>query len=104
MKCWPALRKCARARHLRFNDPTAANAAEILRTALVGYGATITCGEESADAAFARWAASVSLPELEGEMADALATDGEALVILRSDDTGSLALQHVPAEQLDESY
>ena len=93
-----------RARHLRFNDPTAANAAEILRTALVGYGATLTSGAEDVDSAFADWAGRVRLGELEGEMVDALATDGEALLILRSDEQGELRLQHVPAEQLDESY
>lgn len=93
-----------RARHLRFNDPTATNAAEILRTALVGYGATLTSGEEVVDTAFADWAASTRLPALEGEMIDALATDGEALIILRNDESGSLRLQHVPAEQLDESH
>lgn len=53
-----------RARHLRFNDPTAANAAEILRTALVGYGATLTSGTEETDSAFADWAAAVHLGEL----------------------------------------
>ncbi|MGN7870992.1 phage portal protein [Paracoccus sp. 22332] len=93
-----------RARHLRFNDPTAANAAEILRTALVGYGATLTSGAEETDSAFADWAAAVHLGELEGEIIDSLATDGEALIILRTDDRGALRLQHVPAEQLDESY
>lgn len=93
-----------RARHLRFNDPTAANAAEILRTALVGYGATLTSGAEETDSAFADWAATVRLGELEGEIIDALVTDGEALVVLRADDDGALRLQHVPAEQLDESY
>lgn len=92
-----------RARHLRFNDPTAANAAEILRTALVGYGATITCGSEEATEAFAAWAADVNFAELEGEVCDALATDGESLLILRTDAAGRLAVQHVPAEQLDES-
>lgn len=93
-----------RARHLRFNDPTAANAAEILRTALVGYGATLTSGTEETDSAFADWAAAVHLGELEGEIIDSLATDGEALIILRTDDRGTLRLQHVPAEQLDESH
>lgn len=93
-----------RARHLRFNDPTATNAAEILRTALVGYGATLTSGDEAIDTAFVEWAARVRFGELEGEMIDALATDGEALIVLRTDDSGALRLQHVPAEQLDESY
>ncbi|RJL07154.1 phage portal protein [Paracoccus aestuarii] len=93
-----------RARHLRFNDPTATNAAEILRTALVGYGATLTSGEEVVDTAFADWAADTRLASLEGEMIDSLATDGEALIVLRSDNSGALRLQHVPAEQLDESY
>ena len=48
-----------RARHLRFNDPTAGNAAEILKTALVGYGVTAASTSEdeasraACDAAFA---------------------------------------------------
>lgn len=93
-----------RARHLRFNDPTAANAAEILRTALVGYGATLTCGDETHDTAFSNWATAVRLGELEGEIIDSLATDGEALIVLRTDERGTLRLQHVPVEQLDESH
>lgn len=93
-----------RARHLRFNDPTAANAAEILRTALVGYGATLTCGDEQPDTAFANWATAAQFAELEGEIIDSLATDGEALIVLRTDERGALRLQHVPAEQLDESH
>lgn len=93
-----------RARHLRFNDPTAGNAAEILRVGLVGYGATATCGDKTTDTAFTDWASTAHFPELQGEVIDALVTDGEALVILRADDNGMLRLQHVPAEQLDEAY
>ena len=93
-----------RARHLRFNDPWAANGAEALRTALVGYGTTVSCGDEATDSAFSEWASATRFAELEGEIADSLVTDGEALIIMRTDEAGRLTLQHVPAEQLDESY
>ncbi|WP_406735964.1 phage portal protein [Thioclava sp. GXIMD4215] len=93
-----------RGRHLRFNDPTAANATEILRTALVGYGATVTCGDEARDADFAEWSSAARFFALQGEVIDALVTDGESLIIMRTDDNGALRLQHVPAEQLDEAY
>ncbi|PYF11020.1 lambda family phage portal protein [Rhodobacter viridis] len=99
-----------RARHLRFNDPTAGNAAEILKTALVGYGVTAASTSEdeasraACDAAFADWAARVDFAALLTEVADALVTDGEALLVMRANEDGTLRLQHVPAEQLDESY
>lgn len=98
-----------RARHLRFNDPTAGNAAEILKTALVGYGPTAaTLGDddrrEEQDAAFSAWAEANQFGALLAEVADALVTDGESLLILRTDAEGALRLQHVPAEQLDEAY
>lgn len=98
-----------RARHLRFNDPTAGNAAEILKTALVGYGVTAaSLGDDGAredhDAGFTEWAERNQFGALLAEVADALVTDGEALLILRADAEGALRLQHVPAEQLDESY
>ncbi|AXQ95681.1 phage portal protein [Cereibacter azotoformans] len=97
-----------RARHLRFNDPTAGNGAEILKTALVGYGVTAASlspvDRDEQDAAFNKWAEANQFGALLSEVADALVTDGESLLILRTDDIGALRLQHVPAEQLDESY
>lgn len=99
-----------RARHLRFNDPTAGNAAEILKTALVGYGVTAASLSEDEghrddhDARFSLWAERNQFGALLAEVADALVTDGESLLILRADDEGALRLQHVPAEQLDESF
>ncbi|MBB4120211.1 phage portal protein [Martelella radicis] len=98
-----------RARHLRFNDPTASNAVEILKTALVGFGVSAASSEndesvrESHDANFSEWAQNSGFPALLGEVADALATDGESLVIMRANAEGELRLQHVPAEQLDEA-
>lgn len=99
-----------RARHLRFNDPTAANAAEILKTALVGYGVTgASLAEDDGardehDAGFSEWVERNHFGALLAEVADALVTDGEALLIMRTDEAGALRMQHVPAEQLDESY
>ncbi|MEI4473333.1 phage portal protein [Frigidibacter sp. MR17.24] len=99
-----------RARHLRFNDPTAVNAAEILKTALVGYGVTAAslaedgARRETHDGEFSAWSERTGFGALLGEICDALVTDGEALLILRTDEEGALRLQHVPAEQLDESY
>lgn len=99
-----------RARHLRFNDPTGGNAAEILKTALVGYGVTaaslseVEASREEHDAGFITWAERNQFGALLAEVADALVTDGESLLILRTDAEGALRLQHVPAEQLDESY
>ncbi len=99
-----------RARHLRFNDPTAGNAAEILKTALVGYGVTAASlsddegTREEHDAGFTAWAERNQFGALLAEVADALVTDGESLLILRTDAEGALRLQHVPAEQLDEAY
>jgi lambda family phage portal protein len=93
-----------RARHLRFNDPHGANAAAILRTGLVGYGATPASPDSEAVTAFLSWAGDTGFAGLQGEVADALVTDGEALLIFRTDDQGRLRLQHVPAEQLDESH
>jgi lambda family phage portal protein len=98
-----------RARHLRFNDPTAANAVEILKTALVGYGVTGASADDDAsvrethDAEFSDWTQRTKFPALLGEVADALATDGESLLIMRASASGELRLQHVPAEQLDEA-
>ena len=97
----PTVRR--RARHLRHNDPHGANAAAIYRTGLVGYGATPAGTDSGAVAAFLEWAADIGFAGLQGEVADALVTDGEAFVILRVDAEGRLRLQHVPAEQLDES-
>ncbi|WP_161555838.1 phage portal protein [Mangrovicoccus ximenensis] len=100
----------ARARHLRFNDPTACNAAEILKSALVGYGVTAASKaeddseREDLDARFSDWAERTGFAALLGEVADALVTDGESLLVMRTTDQGGLRLQHVPAEQLDESY
>lgn len=104
-----ASRVRGRARHLRHNDPLAANAAATYRTGLVGYGVTAASQHPDAsirrsiDADFAAWAAETKFAELQAEAIDALVTDGEALVIMRVDDNGRLKLQHVPAEQLDES-
>jgi len=92
-----------RARHLRMNDPHASNAASIYRVGLVGYGVTPASPDSEAVAAFIEWAGDTGFATLQGEVADALTTDGEALLIFRTDDSGRLRLQHVPAEQLDES-
>ncbi|MGQ0566722.1 MAG: phage portal protein [Gemmobacter sp.] len=92
-----------RARHLRVNDPHAANAANIYRTGLVGYGATPASPDSEAVAAFMQWSADTGFAGLQGEVADALVTDGDSFIIMRTDDQGRLRLQHVPSEQLDES-
>lgn len=99
-----------RARHLRHNDAHAGNAVEILKTGLVGYGVTAAAvAEDDAERddqsnAFAAWAEATNFAGLQIEIIDALATDGESLLVLRTDDTGRLEIQHVPAEQLDEAY
>lgn len=98
-----AARVRARARHLRHNDPLAANAASIYRTALVGYGVTASSKNADVNQAFAEWSRKAKFAELQAEIVDALVTDGEALVVMRTDDTGALRLQHIPAEQLDDS-
>ncbi len=104
-----ASRVRGRARHLRHNDPLAANAASIYRTGLVGYGVTAASQHKNAgsrkriDGAFAAWVIKNKISELQGEIVDALVTDGESIVIMRTDEDGGLRLQHVPAEQLDES-
>lgn len=104
-----AARVRGRARHLRHNDPLAANAAAIYRTGLVGYGVTAASQHPDAstrstiDEAFGAWAAKTKFAELQAEIVDALVTDGEAIVIMRTNDVGELRLQHIPAEQLDES-
>lgn len=92
-----------RARHLRHNDPLAANAASIYRTALVGYGVTASTEAADVNQAFAEWSRKAKFAELQAEIVDALVTDGEAIVVMRTDDNGALRLQHIPAEQLDES-
>lgn len=100
----------SRARHLRFNDSHAANAAEIIKTALVGYGAVAASAHDDCDCRdcqdsdFSAWAAKAHFPALQTEIADALVTDGEAILVLRQSETGELDLQHIPAEQLDESH
>ena len=104
-----AARVRGRARHLRHNDPLAANAAAIYRTGLVGYGVTAASQHSDAgtrstiDEAFTAWAIASQFAELQAEIIDALVTDGEAIVVMRTDDDGELRLQHIPAEQLDES-
>ncbi|MEJ6848610.1 phage portal protein [Sinorhizobium fredii] len=104
-----AARVRGRARHLRHNDPLAANAAAIYKTGLVGYGATAASQHPDAstrsriDERIAAWAAKTRFAEIQTEIVDALVTDGEAIVVMRVDEAGELRLQHVPAEQLDES-
>ncbi len=98
-----AARVRGRARHLRHNDPLAANAASIYRTALVGYGVTASSKNADVNHAFAEWSRKAKFAELQAEIVDALVTDGEAIIVMRTDDNGALRLQHIPAEQLDES-
>jgi lambda family phage portal protein len=92
-----------RARHVRHNSPHGANAATIYRTGLMGYGATPASPDSGVVAAFLEWAMDTGFAGLQGEVADALVTDGEALLIFRTDDQGRLRLQHIPSEQLDVS-
>lgn len=96
----PAVR--GRARHLRHNNPHAANAASIFRIALVGAGAVAASPDTAAATAFAAWSARTGFPAMQAEVVDALCTDGESIVIMRTDTEGRLRLQHVPSEQLDE--
>jgi lambda family phage portal protein len=104
-----ASRVRGRARHLRHNDPLAANAAGIYRTALVGYGVTAASQHSDAgtrtkiDEEFAAWAVKTKFAETQAEIIDAVVTDGEAIVRMVTTDEGELRLQHIPAEQLDES-
>lgn len=98
-----------RARHLRHNDPLASNATSIYKTGLVGFGVTCAAQHDDAetratiDAAFAEWATETNFAELQAEMVDAFITDGESLLIMRTDDNGRLRLQHIPCDLLDES-
>lgn len=104
-----ASRVRGRARHLRHNEPLAANAASIYRTSLVGHGVTAASQHTDAgvrsriDEAFAAWAVKTRFAELQAEITDAIVTDGEAIIVMRTGDDGEVRLQHIPAEQLDES-
>lgn len=95
-----------RTRHLRHNDPTAANAAAIYKTGLVGAGimaASQHPDDETRailDAAFSRWDEATNFSELQAEIIDAIVTDGESVLVMRMDDDGQLRLQHIPAELL----